>query len=115
MLVHALWYAGDLQRHGHTVKIVFEGEATRALGEPRLLEAIKHAQELGIVAGICKAASHAMGCSKDPAVREAMTKDGWKSPLHTAAEGAGIALLSDMHGHASIAEYIAQGFELVIF
>lgn len=116
-IMHALWYAEELHARGHTVKILFEGEATRALDgdDAAVVEAIGNAQQRGFVAGVCKAASNAMGCSQAPDVREAMGKDGWKSPLHAAAERLGIPLLDGMHGHASVADFVDQGFEIVTF
>lgn len=110
-LMHALWYGKDLTGRGHTVKVILEGEATRFLEDERLVGEIKGS---GLVAGVCKTASRAMGCSKDAAVLAAAAA-ATVAPLHEIANRAGIPLLDGMHGHASIGEFFDQGFELVTF
>jgi hypothetical protein len=113
-IMHAIWYAQELLAHGHTVRIILEGEATNFLGLERVAEQLARLPS-GVVAGACKAASRAMGCCKDPAVKTAASDPAWQSPLHEAAHKHAIPLLDAMHGHASIAEYIDQGFEMITF
>jgi hypothetical protein len=102
---HAFLYALDLARHGHQVQIVLEGEATRCLRERqgRFGELFAEAVRLGLLAGACKTASG--GCATGDPARE----------VTDLAEEAGVPLLDAMQGHAGIAPFVNQGFEIVTF
>ncbi len=100
---HAFLWAADLARHGHQIRIVLEGEGTQSLKERegRFGELFEQARSLGLVAGACRAASG--GC-KDPA-RDV-------TPI---ARELGLALLDGADGHASIAPFVDEGYEVVTF
>eukprot|EP00727_Mastigamoeba_balamuthi_P002384 m51a1_g12142 hypothetical protein (129) ;mRNA; f:3102-3583 len=110
---HALWWAEEVAKRGHTVLVVLEGEATRALASPALAGAVEHAASLGLVAGACRAASRSMGCSKGCC--EQAKDPAWVSPLHEAAARMKVPLLDGLAGHVSLGEYIDQGYEVVTF
>lgn len=104
---HALMYALDLREKGHEVKLILEGSATRmvsALGDagaaPGAL--LREARDAGILAGACGRASS--GCASEDPTRK----------VAEVAEAAGVRLLSEMRGHASIEPYVRDGYELVI-
>jgi hypothetical protein len=102
---HAFMHAIDLRRHGHEIRIILEGEATRCLAEceGRFGELFGTAVKEGIVAGACKTASH--GCSTNDPARDVAAR----------AIRQGITLLGDMDGHAAISDYISEGFELIVY
>ena len=100
---HAYLWAADLARHGHQVRIVIEGEATQSLRERegRFGELFEQARGLGLVAGVCKAAS--AGC-QDPA-----------RDVTAIATGLGLKLLDGADGHASLEPFVSDGYEVVVF
>ena len=104
---HALLYALDLREKGHDVKLILEGAATRmvsALGaaDSRPGALLRQARDAGVLAGACGRASS--GCaSEDPAHKVAEI-----------AQAAGVPLLSDLGGHASIEPFVREGYELVV-
>jgi hypothetical protein len=100
---HALMYATDLSRKGHEVKLILEGAATRSvarLDDPMFGRLFAEAKQLGLIAGACKKASG--GC-----------KPGDPNVLQLAGDQT-LSLLDGMQGHASIAEYVEGGYELVV-
>jgi hypothetical protein len=100
---HAFLYANDLARRGHDVRLIIEGDATQCLLEREGLfdKLLEEARGLGILAGLCKTAS--AGCS-DP------SRD-----VTRLAEESGIELLDTLDGHAGIASFVAEGYEIVTF
>lgn len=95
-LMHVLMNAVDLHAKGHEVKVVFEG---RSVGmAPVLFEEnnphFVKARENGLLAGIC------LACAKMLNVFEA-------------AEKVGLPMLSDMFGHAGIAPFVQEGYEVI--
>ena len=100
---HALLYATDLKSKGHDVKLILEGAATRSVsrtGDTLLSSLLSEAKEKGILAGACRKASG--GCKPgDPNVLEL-------------ASAQSVPLLDDLQGHAGIADFVAQGYELVV-
>jgi len=100
---HAFLWAAELARGGHQVRILLEGEGTQALRERegRFGELFERARGLGLLAGACRAAS--AGCS-DPA-----------RDVSAIAKDLGLALLDGADGHASIASFVAEGYEVVVF
>lgn len=104
---HALRHALDLRRSGHEVKLVLEGQATRMLsqlgGGSATGGLLAQARAEGIVAGACARAS--AGCSSGDPARD----------VAQLARAAGIALLSDLDGHAAIEPFVREGYEIVTF
>jgi len=100
---HAFMYAADLTRHGHTVRIILDGEGTQCLRERegRFGELFEELRNLGVLAGACKTAS--AGCKEEG--RDV-------TPLAVAA---GLPLLGEMAGHAGIESFVRDGFEIVTF
>lgn len=114
-IMHAIWYAKDLTKRGHTVKIIFEGEATKALIDEKLLPEIRAANELGLIAGVCKAASRSLGCRPEKCAEEVAKNPDWVSPIHVECEKDKIPILGDLDGHAGVGDFVDQGFEMVTF
>lgn len=104
---HALLYTLDLHEHGHDVKLIIEGAATRMLGElgdaeSRTGSLLRQACTAGLVVGACERASS--GCASDDPARK----------VADVARAAGIPLLSDLQGHAGIEPFVRQGYEIVV-
>ena len=96
--VHVLLNALDLQKEGHEVKIIFEGESVKL---PGVLEEEKNslylkAKKSGIVAGVC------LACSKQLGVFDVNEK-------------LDIPLLNDMANHAGVKPYTSQGYTVLTF
>jgi hypothetical protein len=102
---HAFMHAVDLSAHGHEVRILLEGDATRCLAdrEGRFGMLFDDAAAKGLVVGACKTA--AVGCASTDPMRNMTSR----------AVEQGIPLLDGMDGHASITSYIDDGFELIIY
>lgn len=99
--IHVLLNGLDLHAKGHPVKIVIEGPATTLLPELASLEAplpalFQKATDQGLIDGYC------LACATKLGVREG-------------AEASGLAPLSDMSGHPSVARYIEQGYTVINF
>lgn len=99
--VHVLLNGLDLHEKGHRVKIIMEGAATTLLSEIELLEAplpslFKKTVDKGLMDGYCLACATKLGAKKG-------------------AEASGLAPLSDMNGHPSVARYIEQGYTVINF
>jgi hypothetical protein len=104
---HALLYALDLHEKGHEVKLILEGSATRMVSAMNLAESppgalLRRARDAGILAGACGRASS--GCASDDPARK----------VAELAEAAGVKLLRDLGGHASIEPFVRDGYELVM-
>jgi hypothetical protein len=108
-LTHALWWANEVAQAGHTVQVLFEGLGTRALtwlDTPEagpFTQAFREAQRRGVIAGACSAA--AAGCAGE---------EGCRKPSECAA-AENVPLRQELGGHAGIAAFVNQGFELVVF
>jgi hypothetical protein len=100
---HAFLYAIDLARHGHVVRLILEGDATQSLRERegRFGELFEEARGLGLLVGACKTAT--TGC-RDPA-----------RDVTGLARELGLPLLDTLDGHAGIASFVGEGFEVVTF
>ncbi|MGA7875476.1 MAG: hypothetical protein WCA08_07410 [Desulfoferrobacter sp.] len=97
--VHVLLNALDMHERGYEIKIVFEGAATKLIidlsaGNSVGSDLYRKAKSLGLFEGTCKACSTKMGALD-------------------AAKTEGLRLLDEMKGHASMAEFIEQGFEVI--
>jgi hypothetical protein len=105
---HAFMYALDLVEQGHQIRVLLEGLATKALhdlddeGSPFAL-LFRRAQARGLVAGACRKASG--GCASDDPTRQVADR----------ARAQGVDLLDGMDGHASIAAFVRDGYEIVVF
>ncbi len=95
-LLHVLMNAVDLHAKGHQVRVIFEGRSVAAI--PQLAEAKNphyvNAKSAGLLAGIC------LACAKMLNVLEE-------------CEALGLPMLSDMFGHAAMAPYVAEGYEVI--
>ncbi len=93
---HVLLYAKELHEKGYDAKIILEGAATKVIKEqeeqenPLFLEV----KELGLIDGVCRACSKAMG------VLEYNEKSG-------------IPLLDELKGHPSIERYMKEGYDII--
>ena len=87
------------------MRIILEGEGTRCLAERegRFGALFADAMARGIVAGACKTAS--AGCATDDPSRN----------VSDLAVADGIPLLDGMAGHASLSDYISNGYELLLY
>jgi len=97
--VHVLLNAIDLHEKKYEVKIILEGEATALIIELRRPEHPLHvlyekAKELHLIDAVCRACAIKMG------VLEAAAAEGFR-------------ITDDMAGHAGMASYINQGYEIV--
>lgn len=93
---HILLNALDLHSEGIEAKIIFEGASVKlvSLFEEEDNPLYKKAKEAGLIAGVCSA------CSKVMEVYE----DNLKS---------GLTILDDMFGHASMKNYVKEGYEII--
>ena len=99
--IHVLLNGLDLHEKGHPVKIVLEGPATTLLPDLDTLDAplpalFKKASDSGLIDGYCLACATKLG-----------VRDG--------AEASGLAPLSDMSGHPSVARYVEKGYTVINF
>lgn len=99
--VHVLLNGLNLKARGQEVKIVIEGAACGLIPE---LEEAGHpfhqlyakAKEDGLLDGVCKACAQKMG-SLD------------------AVRAQGLAVREDMSGHAGMAPYLLEGYQIITF
>ncbi len=97
--VHVLLNAIDLHAKEGEVKIILEGEATKLIVElckaahplHGLYEKVK---KLDLIDAVCRACALKMG-------------------VLAAAEAEGFRIADDMAGHAGMAPYIEQGYEII--
>ena len=99
--VHVLLNALDLSARGHTVGIVLEGTSVKLV--PELIRPDHPLHPLwnkvlaaNLVAGVCRACAVKLG-TLDAAVAQ------------------DLPLLADMSGHAGMAAFLGEGFEIVTF
>ena len=99
--IHVLLNGLDLKARGQEVKIIIEGAACRLI--PELEEAghpfhqlYTQAREQGLLDGVCKACAQKMG-SLDTARTQ------------------GLNIREDMSGHAGMAPYILEGYQIITF
>ena len=105
---HAIRYALDLHKKGHTARIILEGPATWSLKElsdphTEFTKLFTEALESGLVVGVCRAAS-SRRCSGNDC-----------SDVTSIAAQKGIPLLDDACGHAGIEPFVRDGFQIVVF
>ena len=97
--VHVLLNAIDLHEKDGEVKVVLEGEATKLIIELREPEHPLHAlyekvKNLDLIDAVCRACAVKMGALE-------------------AVEAEGLRVADDMAGHAGMAPYIEQGYEII--
>jgi len=97
--IHVLLNALDLHEKGADVKIVLEGEATGLVNDLRNTEHPLHklyakAKDLALIHAVCRACAVKMSSLQ-------------------AVEEEGLSLADDMSGHAGMAPYIEQNYEII--
>ncbi len=98
---HAMLNALDLREQGHEVALVVEGTATKLVsqfagGYGPFGGLFNSVRQQGLLAGICRACAAKMATLEE-------------------AERLGLPLLDDMSGHAGMAPFIQQGFDIITF
>jgi hypothetical protein len=93
---HILLNALDLASSGAEVRIIFEGASVKLvpLFEEEKNPLYLNAKNAGLIAGVCVACSKVMG-------------------VYEANERSGLAMLSDMSGHAGMKAYTRQGYQVI--
>jgi hypothetical protein len=99
--IHVLLYAIELQEQKIDVKVVLEGESTKLVPElynesSPLYNLAQKVMSLNLLEGVCKACSMKMGTLEE-------------------AKKRGLTILSEMSGHAGMARFIKEGFEIITF
>ncbi|MGQ9485865.1 MAG: cytoplasmic protein [Desulfosoma sp.] len=99
--VHVLLNALDFAERGYETAVVVEGEAVKVIPEIAAPDHAIHGlymkvKNAGLIDGVCRA------CSVKFGVLGAVEKEGLK-------------VLADMQGHASLARYVDQGFQVIAF
>jgi hypothetical protein len=100
---HAFMYAIECAQHGHTVRLILDGEAVQCLRarEGRFATLFDEAAALGLLEGVCKTAAGGCGdASRD---------------LGALAQNSGLPLLDSMRGHGGVARFVDEGYEVVVF
>ena len=99
--VHVLFNALDMRRRGFEVKIVLEGGSVvqaRELGQPGRPHSELFAEvcAAGLIDAVCRACAHKMGALES-------------------CERLGLPLRGEMQGHVPLADYVAQGYQVITF
>lgn len=97
---HVLLYTLELKTKGFDVRLIIEGMATKMVKEladeskpfAGLYSKVKAA---GLIEAVCKACANQTGSL-------------------SAAEAQGLRIVGDMSGHPSLANYIEQGYQIVM-
>ncbi|MDO5301122.1 MAG: DsrE family protein [Tissierellia bacterium] len=96
--LHALMNAKQLKEKGYEVKVILEGQSVTL---PKELVAEKNPlfqglKEDGTIVGVCHACSKTLGVFEDN-------------------EKLGLTMIDDMYGHAGVAKYLEDGYEVLTF
>lgn len=99
--VHVLLNVLDFAGRGYEAAVVVEGSAVKVVPEIASADHPMHGlytevKKAGLLHGVCRACSIKFG------VLEGVEKEG-------------LRLLADMKGHASLARYVDEGFEVITF
>ena len=99
--IHVLLNAIELDGKGYEARIVLEGEACGLTPEMAtetspLNKLYRQAREKGLFAGACRACSAKMKAT-------------------AAVEAEGLTFLDEMSGHAGVARFLDQGYEIITF
>ena len=97
--IHVLLNALDLHEKGADVKIILEGEAIGLVKELRkaahpLHKHYSKAKDLALIHAVCRACAVKMGSLQ-------------------VVEEEGLTVVDDMYGHASMASYLEQDYEII--
>ena len=94
--VHVLLYAKELYDKGYDAKIILEGQGTTLIKaqEEKENPLYLKVKELGLIDGVCRACSNAMG-------------------VLAYNEKSGISLLDELQGHPSMERYISEGYDII--
>ncbi len=101
VFAHALLNAIDMKNRGYDVRVVVEGDAVKQVSLLRnetkpFAPLYKRAKEAGLIGCVCKACAAKLGVM--PAVIEQ-----------------GLPTCDDIEGHPSVARYIEDGCEVLVF
>lgn len=101
VFAHALLNAIDMKNRGYDVKVVVEGDAVKQVSLLRnetkpFAPLYKRAKDAGLIACVCKACAMKLGVM--PAVIEQR-----------------LPTCEDIEGHPSIARYLEEGREVLVF
>ncbi len=99
--IHVLLNSLDMDEKGMGGNIVLEGEAVTLVNEMVKTEHFLNqlytkVKDRNLIIGACKACSHKLGAVQ-------------------AIEAEKIALIGEMSGHPSMADYISQGYNVITF
>ena len=99
--IHVLLNALDMHKHGIDVKLVIEGSATALLEEMNfedhpLFQLYQEVKEKKLIHCVCTACANKMETLKS-------------------SKEQNLPLCGPMKGHPSMAEYMAHGYEILIF
>jgi hypothetical protein len=99
--VHVLLNTLEMNARGYDAKIVFEGAATKLVPELAreqnpLHSLYRQVKEQGLIDAVCRACSTKMGVLAD-------------------VEREGLPLADEMAGHPSMARYLLDGHDILIF
>ncbi|MFP5240477.1 MAG: cytoplasmic protein [Acidobacteriota bacterium] len=91
----------DMREKGCEVEVILEGNSPGVVAELSRQEHPMHAlfektKALGLIAGVCRA------CALTTGSLESVMKES-------------LPLIDGMHGHASMADYILKGFQVITF
>lgn len=98
--LHGLLYAQDLHHAGHEVQVIFDGAGTtwvKTFANPdhKYHDVYRVVKNLGLISKVCEYCAGAFGVADE--VRQT-----------------GIPLAGEAAGHPSVADLVAQGFQLLI-
>jgi hypothetical protein len=98
---HALLHAQDLKQKGYLVRLVIEGSATAQIRElaqedQPFSSLFRQVREAGIIDCVC------IACAKKTGALES-------------ANDQGLTLCGEMSGHPSMAKYLEQGYQVIVF
>jgi hypothetical protein len=98
--IHVLLNALNMAEQGMEGKIILEGEAVKLVPEMEKSDHFLHkmytkAKEEGLILGACRVCSNMMGVAE-------------------AVKAESIPLIGEMAGHPAMAEYIKEGYTIII-
>lgn len=98
--LHALLYAQELHEAGHNVKVIFDGAGTVWIKkfenpENKYHPLYKAVKKLGVIAGACEYCAEAF-------------------QVNTEVRESGITSLGEVNGHPSLAQLVAEDYQLII-
>ena len=99
--IHVLLNLHDLVEKGFEARLLLEGEATKLIPDLEKEDFFLHhlwleARKAGLIEGVCKACATKMGTIKE-------------------AQRIGLKCLDEMKGHPSLARYLKEGYQILIF